>query len=123
MARLNKQLEDLGSVPAEEAPATGPPLAAPPPAVAVVTAPAGGSKFIFSLSPLYIYGAIPIIVIIVLMIAQPNFVKEEVEENGQKKMKLNFKKFLAWTLGFSLVLIVGVFGYFYQQRQKNAALT
>jgi len=124
LARLNKQLDDLGTAPSGNPvsmPTANQPAPQPGAPSSVVPTTNGGSKFVFTFSPLYIYGAIPILVIVILMITQPNFLKEEVEENGEKKMKINFKKFLAWTLGFSIVLMTGVFGYFYQQNKKKDA--
>jgi hypothetical protein len=116
--RLNSQLDSLSGPVASPAPATQIPATAPVPSTSTtITTESSPSKFVFSFNPLYIYGAIPIIILLILMMAQPNFIKEEFEENGEKKRKMNFKKVLLWTAGFSIVLIIGVFAYFYQKNK------
>lgn len=75
-----------------------------------------GKKFSFS----KIYFAIPVVVAILLLILKPGFLKTEVIEQQSNGITLNIKKFsitkfLIWTCVFSLVILLGIFGYFYKQ--------
>lgn len=116
LARLNEQLNSI-DVPKSPGEGALPSLAE----TSSSPAPAAGSKWSFTLNPIYIYGGIPITVLILFLIIQPAFLREEIkDEKGEKKTALNFKKVVIWTAVISTVIDVGIFAYFYQQKKAAA---
>jgi hypothetical protein len=62
--------------------------------------------------PQYIYGIIPIVILIILLIFRPNFIKyEKIDNDGNEQMKVGFYKLIVWTLGISIILCIGLFAY------------
>ena len=66
-------------------------------------------------SPLVYYGAVPIIIAVVLFFWKPGFVMEEVSIDGNlPEKKLSFKKLLVGTVIFTAVIAIAIFIYFYR---------
>jgi len=68
----------------------------------------------------YLYGGVPIVVLILFILTQPKFLKDEtINENGEKSYTINIKKIIIWTLVISTLINVGIFVYFYRQKNKH----
>jgi heme/copper-type cytochrome/quinol oxidase subunit 2 len=70
--------------------------------------------------PIYLYGGIPIGVLLLFIMTQPKFLKDELtDEKGEKSYKINMQKILIWTVVISIIINIGIFAYFYQQKNKK----
>ena len=75
-------------------------------------------------SPLVYYGAVPLIVAILLFFWKPGFVMEEVSIDGNfSEKKLSFKKLLGSTILFTSIITIIIFIYFYREKQSEVAPT
>lgn len=119
LTRLNDQ---LNSIDVPKSPVEGTVPALTDNLGSTAPTPAANSQWSFTLNPIYIYGGVPILVLILFLIIQPTFLRDETkDEKGEKKTTLNFKKVVIWTAVISTVIDVGIFAYFYQQKKAAKA--
>lgn len=76
------------------------------------------NKFTFKIW--YIYIAIPIILMLVLFIWKPKYIKNSyIDDDGNEKYKINWNKYFMWILILSALIIIPLFGYNYKYKGKN----
>lgn len=64
----------------------------------------------------YFYISIPIIILTLLLLFSPSFIKKNyIDENGEDKQKINIPKTIYWTLGITLIVIIGLYAYNYNK--------
>jgi hypothetical protein len=64
----------------------------------------------------YLYGLIPFIIIIILIIWKPNIITHEnINNNGEIIKKIKIKKICTTTFILSIIVMLGIFGYKYQK--------
>jgi hypothetical protein len=69
---------------------------------------------------LKIYVAIPVVILIILCFAHPDFVKEEsTDDNGVVFKKVSYIKIGVWWLILSAIFIIGFYGYNYKMSKKS----
>lgn len=70
----------------------------------------------FNTSKMYL--AIPVVMSVLLLIMSPSFIKNEYIENEIVVNKISYVKLFMFSLVFSAVVIIGLFGYSYKKRNK-----
>jgi len=76
----------------------------------------------FTLKPIYLYAAVPIVVFLLLAILRPGCVQEETPnpQNPAKPLKkLSITKLAIWGVVISAPLILGVYLYFSRNTKKE----
>ena len=69
---------------------------------------------------LKIYVAIPVVILLILCFARPDFVKEEyTDDNGVVFKKVSYIKIGVWWLILSAIFIIGFYGYNYKMSKKS----
>ena len=80
----------------------------------------GLPSFSLSLNSIYVYIAIPIILLVLLVVFRPSFVKTEtVLEDGSTTAQTSAKKIMMWTLILGTVFDLGLFGINYKMKKKK----
>jgi hypothetical protein len=78
------------------------------------------TPFSLKFNSLYVYLGIPILVLILLVIFRPSFVKtESVLDDETTVPKTDVKKILIWTLVLGTALDLGLYGVTYKLKKKN----
>lgn len=68
-----------------------------------------------TLSSPRIYTVIPLVVLILLIVGSPDFIKyDHANDKGELSRKMSYKKLFTTWLILSTVLIIGLFGYNYR---------
>jgi hypothetical protein len=64
---------------------------------------------------------IPVIVLLLLGIIRPSFVKNEyVNDKGEKVYEVSYKKIFLYWIILCFILIIGIFGYNYNKKNSNS---
>ena len=66
----------------------------------------------------HIYFVIPIVVFILMAYFRPRFLYVEVKTKQRPVKKFSFSRFFAYWIGFSFLIILGIFGYLYHKNKK-----
>ena len=71
-------------------------------------------------SPIFYYSIVPIILLILLIIFRPDFIKKEVKVNGNiYEKKVVYKKLFIAVIVLSVVVYFSIFIYNYTKKQKH----
>ena len=84
--------------------------------------PKSSKKSNFTLKPIYLYSAVPIIVFIILIILRPGCVQEETpnpQNPAKPHTKLSITKLVIWGVVICAPLILAVYLYFSRTTKKE----
>ena len=81
--------------------------------------PKSGMNFISTFnikSPIVYYGAIPIVIAVILCVMKPGFIMNDVDEDGNTSKKFNYKRLMVSVISFTMIVAILIFIYFYKMK-------